>query len=83
MTDKTRYDSRLITSETRPDLYFALKRDERAANDDEQLREFQRQFRRRHPILTFLSWVADSNWRMILFLVGTFVVGGLITGLLP
>lgn len=83
MHNNGQHETRLITKETRPDLYFALLESQRAANDDESLRAFQRKWRRSHPVLASLAWIAENEWRTAAFLVGAFVVGSVIVGLLP
>jgi hypothetical protein len=76
--------TRLITNDTRPDLYAQLLEAQRAANDDAPLSraEFRRVYRRHHPFLAFCAWCAESNWRTAGLIAAALVAGSILEKLL-
>lgn len=85
MLDRGEPPARLITRETRPDLYAQLQDSWRSSNDNmpPTLEEFRRMWRRKHPVLAFLSWVAESNWRIASMFLAALTLGLIAEKVLP
>jgi hypothetical protein len=80
MLDKGTPPARLLTKETRPDLYALLAKSW-ADNDNE--RAFRAAYRRKHWFLASIAWCAESNWRMAGMIGAAILLGLLANVVLP
>lgn len=77
---------RLITRQTRPDLYAALDDTWRARNDNERTdneKALRREYRSQHPFLCFIAYFSGSGWRIAALIATAWLIGSVAGLLLP